>query len=83
MYTYLFMELIHLATPQKPTHSVVMKCNEHANEKPTVSGIQAPVSAHICRVTGLYAAGSVSSVVASPCTAGSAAHTTRSSCNRA
>ena len=83
MYTYLFMELIHLATPHKPTHSVVMKCNEHANEKPTVSGIQAPVSAHICRVTGLYAAGSVSSVVASPCTAGSAAHTTRSSCNRA
>ena len=48
MYTYLFMELIHLATPQKPTHSVVMKCNEHANEKPTVSGIQAPrVCAHL------------------------------------
>ena len=42
MYTYLFMEVIHLAIPQKPTHSVVMKCNEHANEKPTVSGIQVP-----------------------------------------
>lgn len=52
-------------------------------KNPQSQGSKPPMSAHICRVSHVYAARSVSSVVASPFTAGSAAHTARSSCNRA